>query len=177
MKRVLALLLFSFSVCVSAQKGVFLAPEAFSRQAFENPQKSLQTLWLNRALKDKAAKILGHPFSGLRQRYWGGGNRTAWVFEEIGKEQPITIGVLVENNRILNIQVLEYRESRGGEVRYPFFTRQFERLGLIAGPEKMTLDGRIDGITGATLSVRAITKVATLALYFHHNTPFNHVGA
>jgi len=177
MKCFVILAVLLFSVPLQAQKGVFLAPNVFSAQAFPEPTKVLQTLWLNRALRDRAGKILGHSYAGLRQRYWGQGSKTAWVFEEIGKELPITVGVVIENNRIAKISILEYRESRGGEVRYPFFTDQFKQLGLIKTPKKYALDGSIDGITGATLSVRAIKKVATLALMFHHNTPFTQVGS
>ena len=177
MKSFVILAVLLFSVSLQAQKGVFLAPSAFSAQAFPKPSKVLQTLWLNRAMRDRAEKILGHSYAGLRQRYWGQGTKTAWVFEEIGKELPITVGVIIENNRIAKISILEYRESRGGEVRYPFFTDQFKRLGLIKTPKKYALSGHIDGVTGATLSVRAIKKVATLALLFHHNTPFTQVAS
>ncbi|HCS29554.1 MAG TPA: FMN-binding protein, partial [Spongiibacteraceae bacterium] len=59
------------------------------------------------------------------------------------------------------IRILTYCESRGGEVRHPFFTEQFEGAQLGADD---TLDRQIDGITGATLSVRAVTRVAEAAL-------------
>ena len=49
-------------------------------------------------------------------RYWQSGSRTAWVLDEIGKEQPITTGIIVENGKILSVDVLAYRESRGAEV-------------------------------------------------------------
>ncbi len=177
MKFIFVLVISVLSAQVSAQKGIFLAPEKFSAQVFEEPGKVLQTLWLNRAMRDQAESILGHSFRGMRQRYWGQGAKTAWIFEEIGKELPITIGVVIENNRIVKVSILEYRESRGGEVRYPFFTRQFENIGLIKTPGKYSLDGTIDGVTGATLSVRAVKNVATLALLFHHNTPFTNFNS
>ena len=166
--------LASFSVNA---KGVYQSGPDFFAEVFAPLQAEPKVLWLTPEIRAQASVIVDRPVRGLRVRYHQSNNKTAWILEEIGKEMPITIGVVVENDVIKQVKILAYRESRGGEVRYPFFTRQFERLGLIAGPDKMTLDGRIDGITGATLSVRAITKVATLALYFHHNTPFNHVGA
>ncbi len=60
--------------------------------------------------------------------------------------------------------MLEFRESRGWEVRYPFFTRQFEDARLNG---KDRLDRDIDSITGATLSVHAVTRVARVALIMH----------
>lgn len=171
MKPIIFIFCLIFALPAWSQKGVFLTAEAFQRQAFPNTSAALQTLWLTRGLREQAEAILNHSFAGLRVRYWADGDRTAWIFGEIGKELPITIGVVIENNLIQDVVILEFRESRGGEVRYPFFTRQFEKLGLIKTPARFELTDNIDGITGATLSVRAVKKIATLALLFHHQTP------
>jgi hypothetical protein len=140
------------------------ALDRFLVNSFGGPDAAPQMLWLTPAIKQRAAGILGHDYPGLRVKYWRQGARTAWVLDHIGKEQPITMGVLVEDGQILNIEVLAYRESRGGEIRHGFFRRQFDRATLKAGDR---LDRSIDGITGATLSVNAMTKVARLALAFH----------
>ena len=92
------------------------------------------------------------------------GDTQSGIFEEIGKELPITVAVVIEAGAIIDLTVLEFRESRGGEVVYPFFTGQFSSAQLEAG-KTYNLDKNIDGITGATLSVRALKKIATLALY------------
>ncbi len=64
--------------------------------------------------------------------------------------------------RIERVEVLAFRESRGWEIRYPFFTSQFS--GLTLAPDGY-LSQSVDGITGATLSVRAVERVARLALW------------
>jgi hypothetical protein len=46
-------------------------------------------------------------------------------------------------------------------VRYPAFTKQFEGASLKG--EK--LDRNVDGISGATLSVWAMTSIAELSLF------------
>lgn len=143
-----------------------------SHHLSQQASATTQTLWLTGGIKDRAAEILGHRFSGLRVRYWGENNRTVWVLDEIGKEMPITIGVVVENTQLVDIQILEYRETRGGEVRYPFFTDQFKGLTLDRKNQNK-LNGSIDGITGATLSVAAVRKIAILALVFHQHTPYS----
>ena len=61
------------------------------------------------------------------------------------------------------VQILIYRESHGWEVRYPFFTDQFQGMTLDAARE---MSSRVDGISGATLSVRAIVKLVRLSLAF-----------
>jgi len=95
-------------------------------------------------------------------RYWQAAERSAWILDEIGKDQPITVGVVVNAGRMENIKVLVFRESRGWEIRHPFFTDQFKQASLEADHQ---LDRQIDGISGATMSVRAMKKLATLALY------------
>lgn len=144
--------------------------ERFLQDGFAGKVPAHQMLWLTPDLKARAAKVLEHPYAGMRVKYWREGGRTAWVIDEIGKERPITIGVIVDDGRIAKVQVLAFRESRGGEVRYPFFTKQFANVGLKDGDR---LDGRIDGITGATLSVWAVTKVSRLALMFHREVVRN----
>jgi len=139
---------------------------------FFPPGPVWQTLWINQPQRERIEEILGHRFSQIRIRYWGQDSRTGWVFEEIGKELPITVGVIVEDDQIVDLSVLEFRESRGGEVVYPFFTGQFNSAKLRKG-DAPALDKTIDGITGATLSVRAVKKVATLALYTHQLAPFS----
>lgn len=164
--RVLLLALVALCPPVAEAEGVYLTPDEFRTQAFGGAESTPQTLWLSAPLKDAAAEILGHPFAQLRVRYWRHGDRTAWMIDEIGKTHPITIGVVVEQGAVVAIRVLEFRESRGEEVRLPFFTDQFVGAGLRAGDGR-ELDRGIDGITGATLSVRAMQRVARLALFFH----------
>lgn len=158
--------------------GELLSLNEFHALAFPAPEYSQQpdqweVLWLANNQRQVAADILGHSFNALRVRYWAQGKRTAWILDEIGKEQPITMGIVIEDKRIQLIRILAYRESRGGEIRYPFFTEQFNQLMLKQDAKKTQLDGKIDGITGATLSVRAVKKVAALALQFHQYTPYD----
>ncbi|MEO1898962.1 MAG: FMN-binding protein, partial [Methylococcales bacterium] len=61
------------------------------------------------------------------------------------------------------LKVLAFRESRGWEVKHDFFTDQFKQNTL---DSHLKLTQAIDGISGATLSVRALTKTARLALFF-----------
>ena len=157
-----------------AQTNAVITMESYGTRYFSGENNSWQTLWINKEQREQIEKILNHSFSQIRVRYWGEGSRTGWIFEEIGKELPITVGVIVEDEKIMDLTVLEYRESRGGEVVYPFFTGQFNAASLTRG-KSLGLDKSIDGITGATLSVRALKKIATLALYCHQQTAFSAV--
>lgn len=146
--------------------GRYLGTDEFLSLAFGEERPEAKVLWMPGDVRDALAKILGHPFAGLRVRYWQQGERTAWILEEIGKELPITIGVAVENGQVALVRILEFREIRGWEVRYPFFTDQFQGVALT---DRRDLDARIDGITGATLSVAAVKGIAKVALLLHEH--------
>lgn len=144
--------------------GAYQEPEAFIEAAFTGAPPEVRVFWPDAGLKQSMESILGHAYQGLRIRYWINGERSAWVLDEIGKDKPITTGVVINRNHIEIIRVLVFRESRGWEVRHPFFTGQFDNAGL---RENLQLDRHIDNISGATLSVNALTKVARLALLLH----------
>ena len=146
-----------------ALEDVYLEPEAFITQSFEGEPEQ-QVLWLTKDAKASIKQVLGRDYQGMRIRYWRQGNRTAWILDEIGKVKPITAGFVVEDDQMVAMQVLIYRESHGWEVRYPFFTDQFK--GLELGDDNR-LNTTIDGISGATLSVNALTRLSKLALHFH----------
>ncbi|TRX58055.1 FMN-binding protein [Thalassomonas sp. M1454] len=161
MKKYFLILSLLVSSSVFAEQ-VIQAPEDFVAQAFTSTTPKAKTLWLNKEQKAEIADILQHNYNRLRIRYWPQGERSAWILEEIGKEAPITVGLVVEKQQLKQIKVLIYRESRGDEVKADFFTKQFVDAKLI---DNKQLDKQIDGITGATLSVRALTKLARMALW------------
>ena len=136
----------------------------FLSRAFVDSPPEPNLLWLSGDRKSAVRQLLGHDYSALRLRYWCQARRSAWVLDEIGKELPITVGIIVENNYIKNLRVMTYRENRGGEVATPAFTDQFINSEL---EENNRLNVRIDGISGATLSVQSLTRLATIALYLH----------
>ena len=139
----------------------YLSRPDFFQLAFQGQEPKAGILRLKRDLKKIVEDILGHDYAGRRIRYWMNEARTAWIFDEIGKDLPITIGVVVENDAIQTIRVMVYREERGGEVHQSFFTDQFNHIQM---DESGELTKSIDGITGATLSVGSVTRVAKLAL-------------
>lgn len=158
------LLWLAFAVMPALAENVYQQPEAFVAETFSDEVPEPRVLWLTGELRDRVEAILGHPPAALRERYWLAQGHTAWVLEEIGKDRPITVGIVVGEQGIERVKVLVFRESRGWEVRYPFFTDQFVAANL--DPQNR-LDRPIDGISGATLSVRALKKLARVALLLH----------
>lgn len=170
MRLLFLLVILPFSVSLAVADQVFQSPEDFVAETFVGAAPQPSQLWITGSLRDEASVILGHPPGTLRTRYWRDQQRTAWILEEIGKESPITVGLVVQDNTLETIKVLVYRESRGWEVRHNFFTKQF--LGARLKDQNM-LDRHIDGVAGATLSVNAMRKVARLALLYHRHVVAN----
>jgi len=182
MNKIIFLLLMVTAISTShlvvaasgSTKGVYQTPKAFiSASLGENSQ--VKVLWLTKEDKVIIADILSHKFNRIRIRYWQSKHETVWILNEKGKERPITVGVHIVNHLSKNVshqdkatiqklKVLTFRESRGDEVRHEFYAKQFNHAGL---DSERRLTKHVDGITGATLSVRATTKVARLALWLN----------
>jgi len=161
-------LIFTCLVIISVNsyaKGTYQQPDEFVSEAFTQ-QAEPQIIWIKGDLRNQIEKILQHKYKAKRIRYWQHGSRSVWVLEEIGKKKPITVGIIIDDNKISLLKVLAFRETRGWEVRYPFFTKQFNQLSL---KDDNSLSGTIDGISGATLSVRALRKLARIALLLNKN--------
>ncbi len=154
----------AFVIPGSALAEVYQTPESFVGEALGNVAPAPQTLWLNGDLQARIRQVLGHPYKSFRVKYWRDEAKTVWVLDEIGKDEDITIGFLVNDAAIERTAVLAFRESRGWEIKFPSFTRQFAGVRLDG---EDGLDRTIDGITGATLSVDAYRRLAHLALVLH----------
>ena len=87
------------------------------------------------------------------------------VDKVLGKHELITYAVGLERDgSVRGIEILEYRESHGGEIRDAAWRRQFE--GKRAG-DPLKLERDIRNISGATLSCRHVTDGIKRLLEFH----------
>ena len=147
--------ILGMAMCVNA-RGTYQEPSEFIQEVFSGDAPKVSKIWIKKDLKMKIYEIMEHDLGVLRLKYWEKAGRTAWILEEIGKERPITAGIVVNDSKIESINVLVFRESRGWEVRYPFFTDQFSDATL---KEDKQLDRHIDGISGATITARGVTNL------------------
>jgi Na+-translocating ferredoxin:NAD+ oxidoreductase RnfG subunit len=96
--------------------------------------------------RDAQGNVLGHAVIG----------------EEVGKYRPITFMVgTTPDLTVRNVEVLVYRESRGGEVRFPRFLRQYRGK---SGQSPIRTNRDIINIAGATVSVNALNLGVKRAL-------------
>lgn len=61
---------------------------------------------------------------------------------------------LDQNDEILDVDVLKYRESYGYEIDYKYFRKQFKG---VSRPDRIIFGRTIQNISGATISARSIT--------------------
>jgi thiamine biosynthesis lipoprotein len=79
----------------------------------------------------------------------------AEVGNVIGKSEPITFLVAIgPDDRLKDVDILVYREPRGGEVAYDAWRKQFR--GKTAA-DSVRVGKGIRSISGATISVHAVT--------------------
>ena len=176
MKSIITFLLLLTSIAfwnsTGWARGVYQKPADFLAQTFEQNVPKPSVIWLRGEVRKTVSTILTHKPNALRVRYWLKGKTSAWILEETGKTEPITVGFVIEKSKIRQIKVLIFRESRGSEVRHAFFTRQFDNASL---NKQNKLDKQIDGITGATLSVRALSRLSRVALYLDSQRPARNI--
>lgn len=124
----------------------YQTPEAFIAEAFHGAPP--------------APKVASGPAGPVH--YWRANGRSAWVLDDLGKQgyQLTTAGFIVKAGAIESAKVLVYRESRGEQVAQPSFLQKFVGARLAAGQ----LDRGIDNISGATLSVQMMQRMARTVL-------------
>jgi len=83
----------------------------------------------------------------------------------LGKSMPITFLVIMGiDGRIINLDVIKYREAYGGEVDNKNWLAQFTNS---TDTSQFIVGKNIDGISGATISVNSLSKgIQKIAVLF-----------
>lgn len=136
----------------------------FLSEQFDKNTPKPERLWIDKEKQLIIKKQFNPSKIKLSYRYWQKDNLTVWILDELGKERDITTGIVVENGFIKKVAVLVYRESRGGQVQNSKFTQQYYQKNTASNFTK-----EIDSISGATLSVNALNKQVSLALWLDLN--------
>ncbi|HET7364087.1 MAG TPA: FMN-binding protein [Burkholderiales bacterium] len=93
---------------------------------------------------------------GRRERIWRVSAGGWFIVDQVlGKHELISYALGIDGSgRVRGVEILEYRESHGGEVRDAAWRAQF--AGKSAA-DSLQLDRDIRNISGATLSCRHVT--------------------
>jgi len=125
---------------------------------------------LDRAEKDRirsesGMRVRKSQVQGLMARR--GTETIGWVYldEVIGKHEFITYSVGIDaEDAVRGIEILDYRETKGGAVREAIWRMQFRGK---TGADALRLGKDIENISGATLSCRNLTDGVRRLLATH----------
>jgi Na+-translocating ferredoxin:NAD+ oxidoreductase RnfG subunit len=141
---------------------MFLTKKEALKVAFPGIKKvKKKKVWLSDTQRAAIQKIVGDQIEYKERRvtHYFGLDETnkpvgAMVIgNEIGRSYPITFMVVLNTDgTVKDVEIMVYREPHGWEVRFESFMSQF--FGRDAGNPF----NDINNITGATLSVRSMTK-------------------
>ena len=151
MLRVLPAGILLLAMCVDGFAEEYLTIDEALALAFEKPGEVRKFGLPNRA--PAATKRL---LAFVGELKGGEGRGVAFIDAVIGKHEPITYMVVVDaEGEVRRIEILEYLESYGGQVRYESWRSQFH--GKKPGdPMRHGID--VNNIAGATLSCRHVTE-------------------
>ena len=154
----------------AAHAAVYLTSDQAQQAIFPGAKFAAAPVTLTDAQQRSIETRSGVPVHSREQRIWrvsGGPSGAGWfILDEVtGKHELITYAVgLDPQGTVRGVEILEYRESYGYQIRDAQWREQFR--GKKAG-DPLKLDVDIRNISGATLSCRHVTDgiKRLLALY------------
>lgn len=162
--------LVCFAVVLAAaplpcQAKVFLTQEEALKLAFPagvHPER--QTAFLTDAQTSEVEKASGQPAASRVVTYYRGGGLTAWFDTHVVRTLPETVMVVVDaGGGIARVDILSFSEPEEYKPR-PKWMEQLQGRRL---SEDLSLRRGIRGISGATLSARAIVSATRRVLALH----------
>lgn len=136
----------------------------------ESTQFISADITLNKNQADTIEKISGVRVRNFQQKVWLAKQQDkmlGWLIidEVIGKHEFITYSMALNTNgSVKRIDIMEYKETYGGQVRNQEWLMQF--VGKLYGA-KLKLDDDIVNISGATLSCKHIADGVKRLLSFY----------
>ena len=139
------------AITVEACAEQYLTTDEAIALIFENPKQVRKQEMVNR-----------EPFAGGKLLVFTGelrnekGRGIAFIDNVIGKHEPITYLVALNaKGEVQRVEILEYREAYGGQVRQEEWREQFH--GKKPG-DALKHGEQIENIAGATLSCKHVTE-------------------
>lgn len=153
-------------VTVPAQATIYLSVEQAQQALLPGVALTAHPIRLSDSQKAAIEKESGVAVRNTEQRVWRAADGGFFIVDEvIGKHEYITYAVaLGGDGAVRGIEIMEYRESYGYQVRDAEWRKQF--VGKKPGA-KLRLDEDIKNIGGATLSCRHITDGVKRLLAFY----------
>jgi Na+-translocating ferredoxin:NAD+ oxidoreductase RnfG subunit len=164
--------LAALSVPAPACAVQYLTVEQALRKAYPAADEFLpQQVNLTAAQWQAIGRDAPAPVAAREPRVWEARTKGAalgevYVDEVLGKQLFITYAVAVDTDgRVAHVEILEYRETHGFEVRNGRWLAQFVGHGAT---DDFEFGRDIRNISGATLSCRHVTEGVRRLLAIHH---------
>ena len=156
MKAILYLVPAALTISVPAHATVYLTVEQAQTLMFPGASFTPVFLTLTKAQVSAIENASDTMVRDSLLRAWRASTGGWFIADEvIGKHDYIPFAVAIDaNGAVKSVEILEYREAYGGEVRNPKWLAQF--AGKKNG-EPLTDGDSIRNISGATLSSKHIT--------------------
>ncbi len=144
------------AISTSAYATTYLSLEQAQQAIFPGGQFTEAFVTLDDSQQQQIEKASGSRLPHPQLKVWRVGGGGFFIADEvIGKHEFIAYAVgLSATGGVKQIEVMDYRESYGFEIRNPNWRRQF--VGKTAA-DPVRLDQDIRNISGATLSCRHLT--------------------
>jgi len=144
-------------VAPAAMATVYLSPEQALTAIFDGKSDfKSSSLKLTKEQRKSISDSTGLTVRDQEIQVWKAGDGSQmYVDKVVGKHEFITFAVGVgADGKVRGVEILEYKETYGGEVRRPEWRKQFKgkKLG-----DTIKLGGDITNISGATLSSSSVT--------------------
>lgn len=151
-----AFLLIGPLVSIEAFSDVYMTETQATGVLFPGVQFEKSSVELSKEEKSKISELSGENVRWGTASLWRA-KSGEWVFIDrvLGKHEYITYAVGIgSDGKVKGVEILEYRESYGHEVKRPLWLAQFTDKDKTA---KLKLDEDIKNISGATLSCAHIS--------------------
>lgn len=135
----------------------YLTIEAAQRIIFPGTVLTPTPLTLTEEQAREIERRAGVPVAGRTLHLWRAPDGAAFIVDQvIGKHESIGYAVGINaDGRVRQVEILDYREAYGWEVRNEKWRRQFIGKGAA---DPVLLDRDIRNLSGATLSSRHVTE-------------------
>ena len=158
MKSIFIILTFSFLISSEIKEQTINAIESFYNDDIEIINKTFK---ISKKIKSKIQNEVKQKFFRDQIYYWtikkdGINKGYALLDNSKGKSMPITfLAIFNSNKEIENVSIIKYREPYGGEIRNSNWLKQFINY---SDSSNYKIGKGIDNISGATISVKSVSK-------------------
>ena len=157
----LLILLFFISINITASKFTKMAEAEFKTLISKDISFKMKKYKIPKSLKNEIQKKAKQRFYKKWLYFWkikDKNNKIYYSFVDnvMGKQYPITFMVVFDDKaNIIFSKILKYRNSKGMVLKNSSWLKQFLNKN---SKSSFVLDKDIDGVSGATISSKALTK-------------------